>query len=249
MGDTILVHFIEQLFLLFFVQLSHQSSQSSPFSTLLFQQTEVVFLHSNEHFQSYPLFIQLSHSSQISSISFQHFAEHFSHRSTGHVSQSSHGSCTQFQQFGLYGLYSVHIFVHPLSGFQLSSPLSHTSFVFFVQSQHLLFGSIFLQYSVHFQSNQLCTQLSHSSHGSISLFQHDHLHDFTSLSQFEQFSEASISPFQQCQLHSQTSASQLVQFSSFCIIPSQHTGFSPSSIQISPKSSGQISQSSLSSIL
>jgi hypothetical protein len=68
----------------------------------LFQHFEVVALHSKEHFQSYQLLLQLSHSSHTSFFQFQHIAEHLSQRSTGHVAQVSPASIFQLPQFGFH---------------------------------------------------------------------------------------------------------------------------------------------------
>jgi hypothetical protein len=108
-GEIFVVHLIEQLFLLLDVQLSHQSSQSSQLSTFQFQHTAFVLVHSKEHFELYQLLSPLSHSSQISFLPFQHFALHFSPKSTGHVKQFSPKLTYQFQQLGFSGSYVVHI--------------------------------------------------------------------------------------------------------------------------------------------
>ncbi|MBR6906999.1 hypothetical protein IKN40_00370 [bacterium] len=137
MVGIFVVHLFEQLFLLFFVQFAAQSSQSSHVSFILFQHFEAVVLQSNEHFQSYPLLVQLSHCSQTSFFQFQHVAEHLSHKSTGHVEQSSHESIFQLPQFGFDQSYVVHIKVHRLEGFQLFVHLSHCSYSSLWLSQHL----------------------------------------------------------------------------------------------------------------
>jgi hypothetical protein len=164
-----------------------------------------VFLHSKEHCQSYQLFVQLSHSSQISFIPFQHFLLHFSHRSTGHVKHVSPGSATQLPQFGFIGLYFVHMIVHWLDIFQLLLHSSHSSYSSFVLSQHLCVESKTLQYSEHFQSNQLYFQLSHCSHGSLIPLPHELVHIQTSFGQLLQSSAASTIQFQQTLVQFQTS--------------------------------------------
>ncbi|MBR2157899.1 hypothetical protein IJ913_00370 [bacterium] len=111
-GERFVVHLIEQLFLLFVVQLSHQSSQSSQLSIMPFQHIDFVVLHSKEHFQSYQLLVQLSHCSHISLIQFQHFTIHLSAKSTGQVMHVSQISTTQLPQLGFEAMYLVHINVH-----------------------------------------------------------------------------------------------------------------------------------------
>jgi hypothetical protein len=71
----------------------------------------------------------------------------------------------------------------------------------------------------------------------------------TSFSHDVQFSAASAIQFQQKLVQGHTSASHSLQFSHFSIFQFQQIGLFQSPMHMSPKSNGQFSQSSFSSIL
>jgi hypothetical protein len=134
--------------------------------------------------------------------------------------------------------------------FQLSAHLSHSSYSSFVPSQHSCSESTILQYSEHLPSSQFFLPWSHSSHASSFPFQQDHLQFLTSFVQFEQFSASSMVMFQQNAVQFLTSVEQFLQSSHSSMIPFQHSqGCFHSVIQISHKSSGQVSHFSFLSFL